>query len=593
MAALHRPKLWPFRALLAGAVVGPLALFVLGAWQTHLELYGQAEDNVRRQTVLLEEHAERTLQSVQLVIEQTNQRILGLSWDEIRSSRPLWEDLTQLVRQAPEVDAIFIVDPAGEGALTTRAFPSPRVDFSQRDYFVAQREAAAGMFLSGSYVGLISRHPIFNVSMRRHSASGMFDGVVGVSVADYFEKYYGSVVLPGDGAALSLVRADGQVLASYPASTGNPLAGNETAAATEEGLVYSEGHGTKGARLIGYKRLDTWPAYVTFSLSAASLREAWYRALWPWAILAVLGAIALCASTSVALRRVRREAEGAALLQETYANLIQEEKRRENAEKALFETRKLEALGQLTGGVAHDFNNLLQALGGSLDMADRRVHDERARRALAAGQRTVERGRQLVQKLLAFARRQPLQYQVFDVNERLRTVRDLLVQSAPGVTVTVAPGQDVWPVESDPHQLDLALLNLVVNARDAISGDEGAIRIETANVELNGQRDNLKGQFVAVTVRDNGSGMSPDVLQRVWEPFFTTKPAGKGTGLGLSMVHGFAHQSGGGVAIDTEPGRGTAVTLYLPKGAPLQTYDDPSTAAADDDVAAKRTGLAS
>jgi len=591
MPAPAPTTLWPLRAVLAGAVVGPLALFVLGAWQTRVQLYDQAEENIRRQTALLEEHAEQTLQSVQLVIEQANQRIFGMSWDQIRTSKPLWDDLTRLVRQGAEVDAIFILDRAGQGALTTRAFPSPGVDFSQRDYFIAQRDQDAGAFLSDAYMGLISRHPIFNMSMRRRTSTGEFDGVVGVSLSGYFEKYYGSVVLPGDGAAVRLVRSDGEVLASFPPSQG-PLDAPAAALTGTDGIFHSASGG-RGGRLVGYKYLDFVPAYVTFSLSEASLREAWYRALWPWAILAALGATALFGSTWVALRRVHREAAGAALLQTTYANLIQEEKRREQAEKALFETRKLEALGQLTGGVAHDFNNLLQVLAGNLEIVERRIHDERARRAIAAGRRTVERGRHLVQKLLTFARRQPLKYEVFDVNEHLQAVRDLLVQSAPGVAVTLAPGSDIWPVESDPQQLDLAILNLVVNARDATAGRDGTIRIETANVELSGEPDDLRGSFVAVTVRDNGSGMPPDVLQRVWEPFFTTKPAGKGTGLGLSMVYGFAHQSGGGVAIDSQPDRGTAVTIFLPKGAPVQSYDDPSVTPGDDERAPKSAGLAS
>jgi signal transduction histidine kinase len=198
------------------------------------------------------------------------------------------------------------------------------------------------------------------------------------------------------------------------------------------------------------------------------------------------------------------------------------------------------------------------------------------RRALDSCERTVERGQALVQKLLAFARRQPLQYEVFDVNARLEGLRELLHQSAPLVALKIVTAPDVWPVESDPGQLDLAILNLVVNARDAIDHVEGVVKIETSNVMLTGATGELDGPFVAIKVSDNGTGIPREVLQRVWEPFFTTKPAGKGTGLGLSMVYGFARQSGGGVSIDSEVGRGTMVTIYLPKGMPVETYGEPA-----------------
>ncbi|MBV8534477.1 MAG: hypothetical protein JO128_02720 [Alphaproteobacteria bacterium] len=567
-------KLWPFGFLLAGAILGPVALFAIGAWQSHTQLHDQAEESAQRQAAGLAEHAEKTLQSVELVIQQASQRLSGLSWDEIRTSRPLWDDLRRLDNRVPEVDAIFVVDPNGMNALTTRVFPPPEVDFSQRDYFTAQLTDGAGIYLGASVTGLISRHPVFNMSMRRKSASGAFDGVVGASISDYFEKFYGRDVLP-DNFAVSLVHNGGQVLADYP--PGQDVHVGPTPAAVS-GLLSEIDH-AGNERIVAFQRLASYPAYVAVSVADRSIRDAWYRYLVHWGALALVSAAALVGFALVALRRMRREAEAVARQQETYASLIEEEKRRKQAEAALVETRKLEALGQLTGGVAHDFNNLLQALGGNLRAAQSRTTDERVHRALDGCERTVERGQALVQKLLAFARRQPLNYEVFDVNSRLEALRELLHQSAPLVAVKILTAQDVWPVESDAAQLDLAVLNLVVNARDAIKDSDGAITVETSNVTLNDAAGGLDGPFVAIRVTDNGTGIPPDVRQRVWEPFFTTKPVGKGTGLGLSMVYGFARQSGGGVTIDSEVGRGTTVTIYLPKGAPVETYSEPAASA--------------
>jgi signal transduction histidine kinase len=185
----------------------------------------------------------------------------------------------------------------------------------------------------------------------------------------------------------------------------------------------------------------------------------------------------------------------------------------------------------------------------------------------------VNRGEKLIQQLLAFARRQPLKFEVFDLNQRLASMGDLVKQSLSGIALTVDAAPDLWPVETDANQLELAILNLVFNARDAMPDGKGAIRIATANRTFT--EGELIGDFVAISVSDNGAGMRPEVLKRVWEPFFTTKPAGKGTGLGLSMVHGFIHQSGGNATIDSEVGKGTTVTLYLRKGTPTQAYDDP------------------
>jgi PAS domain S-box-containing protein len=235
------------------------------------------------------------------------------------------------------------------------------------------------------------------------------------------------------------------------------------------------------------------------------------------------------------------------------------------AEEQLRQAQKLEAVGRLTGGIAHDFNNLLQVVRGGLRLLERPGTDPALRRRLADEVRaSVDRGARLTRQLLAFSRRQALEPGPVDLAARVEAMRGLLDGSVPaGVRVEPDLPPGLWPVEADPGELELALLNLVVNARDAMP-DGGRIAIRAANVAgLDG--GGLRGDFVRVEVADEGTGMPPDVQARAFEPFFTTKAPGEGTGLGLAQVYGFARQSGGAALIESAPGRGTTVALLLPR----------------------------
>jgi PAS domain S-box-containing protein len=241
----------------------------------------------------------------------------------------------------------------------------------------------------------------------------------------------------------------------------------------------------------------------------------------------------------------------------------------ERANAALFQSQKMEAIGQLTGGISHDFNNLLGVLSTSVDLLSTRLHEAGERRILDSMRRAIDRGATLTQQLLAFARQQPLKvdhYNPNDLIEGFETVLRRAGTSGMHFDFTLAP--DLHTISVDAARFEAALLNLVVNARDAMAG-EGAVAISTGNVELaEGEVGQLPaGQYVRTTVRDSGSGMSADVMARAFEPFFTTKEVGKGTGLGLSQVYGFIAQSGGDVTLESAPGQGTAVHIHLPVSA--------------------------
>ncbi|WP_338802128.1 PAS domain-containing protein [Pseudomonas sp. RSB 5.4] len=246
---------------------------------------------------------------------------------------------------------------------------------------------------------------------------------------------------------------------------------------------------------------------------------------------------------------------------------------RERAEDALRHAQKMEAVGQLTGGIAHDFNNMLTGIIGSLDLMQRYIADGRAHeigRFTEAAVSSANRAAALTHRLLAFSRRQSLDRKTLNVNELIHSLEDLIRRTkGDPIELTLRLADDVWPISTDVSQLENALLNLVINARDAMP-DGGELLIETANVYLDGNDittlEPVKaGDYLMLAVSDNGTGMTPSVRAKAFDPFFTTKPIGQGTGLGLSMIYGFAQQSGGHVSLDSLPDHGTCVRLYLPR----------------------------
>ena len=244
-----------------------------------------------------------------------------------------------------------------------------------------------------------------------------------------------------------------------------------------------------------------------------------------------------------------------------------------HAEEQLRQSRKMQALGQLTGGIAHDFNNLLTGIIGNLELLQLRVAAGRSDgldRYAALAAASAERASALARRLLTFARRQPPDPKRVEANRLLSGMEDLLRRTLePAVSLEMALAGTLWPTLCDPNQLENAILNLAINARDAMPNG-GRLTVETANAELDAaytgaHGDAKAGQYVAIAVTDTGFGMGPDVVAKAFDPFFTTKPTGQGTGLGLSMLYDFIKQSNGHVRIDSEPGLGTTFRIYLPR----------------------------
>jgi len=288
--------------------------------------------------------------------------------------------------------------------------------------------------------------------------------------------------------------------------------------------------------------------------------------------------------TNLGLQASKAQLAAAKLELETYAQELEHRVQDRTAElvaqqEQLHQAQKMEAVGQLTGGLAHDFNNLLMIIIANLDLLDTMLKGQPAAQKLVnAAIGASLRGAELTKQLLAFSRRQQLQPQPIDMNQLVSATAELLRRTlGEAIEIRTAFGQDVWTAEADPSQVESALVNLSINARDAMPAG-GRLTIETANVTLDDayaadNPDAVPGDYVMLAVTDTGTGMPPEVVKRVFEPFFTTKAVGKGTGLGLSMVYGFAKQSGGHVKIYSEPGHGTTLRLYLPKARDQQASE--------------------
>jgi signal transduction histidine kinase len=301
----------------------------------------------------------------------------------------------------------------------------------------------------------------------------------------------------------------------------------------------------------------------------------------PDELLAAVNALLRVRRAERELRRLNEtlEAQVAARtseLADANAHLEQEMAERRKVEQALWHSQKLEAVGQLTGGVAHDFNNLLTVISGNLELVrealsgGRAPSTERLLRLIKSAQGAADRGALVTQQLLAFARRSMLQAESIDLAALIAAFAGFLQRAlGEAITLEMSFDPDLWPCGIDPVQFEAAILNLAVNARDAMGGS-GHVKVEAVNMTMPAESphttsDLTEESYVCIRVTDSGGGMTPEVAARAFEPFFTTKEIGKGSGLGLSQVYGFVKQSGGHVTIDSAPGAGTTVSLYLPR----------------------------
>ena len=555
------------RAVVWGAALIPLVAYALACWWGYEKAFSDARESVGRANVVVADHAEHALAAAGEIAERV-QELVGTSDAALRDrSLEIDQRLRDIAIGVPSIAAISAWDATGR-LLVSTAGTSGRTDVSigDRPYFRELREGAAPMVVSAPIMGRLTRQVIFNATVPRRDASGAFAGVIVIALTPtYFTDFYRSLAAQEPGInSFSLFKADGALLARWPVSTPvtdrvpevSPLLA-PARAGQRSGVLFMQSSFDKERRLISFQRLGDRPIYVTAGLSETAILAGWYR------FVSLLSAILLPTTAVlvwvawIALQKTRSEQAVAFELQD-------EMQRRAHAEQALVQAQKLEALGQLTGGVAHDFNNLLAVIGNSTEL-HRRRHPELAGEApLAAISRAVDSGARLVRQLLSFARRQALKTEVISLQRWLPDAASLVRTTLGGSTrLQLHVDADTAPIRVDTAELELALINLAVNAKDAM-GDSGLLEISTGNAAPD---DAAGAPMVFIRVADDGSGIAADVLGKVFDPFFTTKPAGKGSGLGLSQVYGLCVQAGGTATIESKPGRGTAVTLLLPAAA--------------------------
>jgi signal transduction histidine kinase/ActR/RegA family two-component response regulator len=548
--------------MMAASLAFPLALFIFAATVSWISTRDIADHEIERALDVAHEHALKVFETIDRSLSEMNEIVRDKSDAELRAqSDRLSGRLKQLTDALPQLKSVWVFDNKGHALVNSLNLALPDLNFSDRDYYKAHIAADAGTFIGQS---LLPRPPyqgapFFGVSRRRVTSDGSFTGVVQASVfPEYFDKFYARIGRdPGSFFALGMT--DGSILSRYPildrATRLDPKGpvGRTVSAHPAGGLITVMSPGDNVERRIGYQRLAGYPIYVAAGLETSAIRARWLRTISYHLVFGVPATTLLFLLLAFALRRTRR--------------LNFEATKRREAEDALKHGQRLEALGQLTGGVAHDFNNLLTVIRSSVDLLQRPdLAPERRKRYIAAISETVNRAAKLTAQLLAFARRQTLKPEVFDVGRCVHSVGDIIgtLTGSPIDIVTKVPDQPLF-IEADIGQFETALINIAVNARDAMAG-EGQLTIAVAAAEkvpvaLVPRADG----YVAVSVTDTGAGIPADQFERIFEPFYTTKQVGQGTGLGLSQVFGFAKQSGGEVVVASEVGRGSTFTLFLPR----------------------------
>jgi signal transduction histidine kinase len=570
------------RGLLAASLTVPLLLLAIAAWQNFRLVRYQAEERIRIEAGELHQHALNTLKTYAIVLAWIDGRTRRLSWDRIEHDEELQRFLSDL-ETLPQIDEVWMADAAGHPRVSGRPSAMPPINISERDCFAAEAEQDVGIFVGREQIGALIQVPEFDICQRRSTPDKSFDGIITVSARPAFFSEFYRTVSQDKRFAASLVRSDGSILVRYPALPDARVLPRDSpfmqaiAATPDRGLFWGRGETDGTERFFAYQRIEGFPLYVTYGIPRQDVLTSWLANLVNYSLFAVPASLALFGMTLLAVRQIQRHTIASWRWRTTARRLRREMGRRAQAEAELRQAQKMEALGQLTGGVAHDFNNLLTVLQGALEMLSGRQMNDQLQARVDMALRTVERGERLTGQLLAFARRQPLMMATIDLNAQLRRMTELLARTVgSGVVIHTDLAADLWPVDADATQLELAVINLVLNARDAMpNGGELVIRTfkETSPLEAAPQLPPNNGEFVGLEISDTGIGMPPEVAARAFEPFFTTKEAGRGTGLGLSMVYGFARQSSGSVSIRSQVGIGTTVRLLLPRSRPAPESD--------------------
>ncbi|MGY3547166.1 two-component system NtrC family sensor kinase [Bradyrhizobium sp. USDA 4472] len=586
MQGAQRNSLRLLQWMMAASLALPIALFAIASTISYNSTLDIADREIERSLDVAHEHALKVFETIDRSLAELNEVVRDLPDDVIRAREPaLHGRLKQLTDSLPQLKSAWIFDADGKVLVNSLVSPPPPQSFADRDYFYAHIDQSIGTFIGAS---LTPRAPyqgarFFGVSRRRSTDDGSFTGVIQASVLpEYFASFYARIGAD-PGSFFAMGRTDGTLLAQFPRLDHdfrldpNGPVGHAIAAHPDHGLITIAWPSDGIERRIGYRRVAEYPIYVSAGLETSAIRARWLGTISQHLVFGAPATALLFVLLAFAFRRTQ--------------HLQLEAAKRREVEEALKHSQRLEALGQLTGGVAHDFNNLLTVIRASVDLLNRpQLSEERRQRYITAIADAVARAAKLTSQLLAFARRQTLKPEVFDAGERVQSLRDMLTTLlGPAIEIVTQLPPEPCLVNADAGQFETAIINMATNARDAMQGKgrivftvHAATNLPDALAHVSSSQISNDTGFVCVAVNDSGIGIPAAQLGRIFEPFFTTKQVGQGTGLGLSQVFGFARQSGGEVTVASEVGQGSTFSLYLPRvpAALLPRSEAPTTAPA-------------
>jgi signal transduction histidine kinase len=552
------------RRLFFVSLAVPVAAFVALCWFEFDRAVHHARASLSTQALMVREHAAKAFLTNEVLLESVVQR-LGSASNAAISARESWfhRELVNMSAGVKQAQGVLVWDAQGSPIASSRYYPVPRtVSIADRPFFARHQSEGIAFSSNEAVEPRIGSGPLHTVSRARWNGTG-FAGIVTVSLSTrYLSEFYAQMAGSDEHMTVALFRAGGDVIVQHPVQREATMPAKMRAALDAqqgEGVLSDTIDGARG--IVAFRKIGDYPVYATVSRSYPSVLREWRHDTLVIGLFVFPGALALAYMTWLALQNAQRE-------RDARVHWRQEMDLRREAERHLMQAHKYEALGEMTGGLAHDFNNLLHIVTVNAAMLALNKPGSDTASRVDAISRAAASGKSLVAHLLAFARRQSLSLTRVATAEFVGSVCELARHSLPApVQLEYRAGGGVWETVVDRSELELAVINLIVNARDAMPAG-GSISVSTCNV-ASGSRECSEarlgaGDYVAIAVADTGHGIPDDVLPRIFEPLFTTKED-RGSGLGLSRVYGYITQIGGTVTARNVDGGGAVLTLYVPR----------------------------
>ncbi|MFM0294574.1 response regulator [Paraburkholderia sp. RL17-383-BIF-A] len=552
--------------VLAVSIVFPLICLAGYGYFDYQRRIADSDDMIERLARVAEEQAVKVLD----LNQQMSSRIVELLGNEdetqIRAREAMLHDrLREIGGDFPQVSSIYLLGAKGDLLVSSRVFPAPAISIGQREDFLSAKAMRPQQYFSLPMFGPLSQTNVFTTATGRSDADGRFLGVVSVALRnEYFSRFYRELTNGDSSLAMGLYRQDGNLLVRYPPwpAGAKPTPQSKFTQALRDKQLF--GHVRLNStvdgveRLLAFRRVGDYPLYVMSAYATSSIGAAWRQHFILIAALTAVPCVAIWLLVLYSLRQLEGERRAWERWQGEVAMRL-------SAEASSRQLQRMGALGNLVANVAHDFNNLLMVVSANTELARLKRFNQVEKEVLAV-ERATATAESLTRRLLSVARKQPLKQEPLDLATWLPAAAPL-IDAALGDNVELALNMvdSVWQVLADPTDLEYAIMNLAVNARDAMPRG-GRFVIRCQNNRLVGSDTLLPdGEYVLIACSDDGEGMPEAVARRAFEPLFTTKLRGSGTGLGLAQVLSMCEQAGGTAKIESVPGSGTTVRLYLPR----------------------------